>query len=143
MRCIVVCMFAAACGEPPTFEDLIADHIDGATLVDCGRLGSPIGGPPIHRWYAARDCAIAASSAQDNFVVTWDDQGVEGANRIGFVGVQRDGRWRIDRFYQGYTWQKDRPDPAPEQVECGSVMVQSEQCGDGSIYHSLCLVCRR
>jgi len=55
----------------------------------------------------------------------------------------RDGHWQIDRFYQGYVWQKDRPDPPAEQVECGSSMVQTEQCNDGYIFRSLCLVCRR
>ncbi len=102
MFALITHLLGAGCDRRCAFDDVVGEYISGETLLDCGDLPSWVGGPPIEAWFAARDCAVAAMTAQSPFIVRWEEQGIEGSASRGYVGVWRDSTWALTSFHEGY-----------------------------------------
>ncbi len=83
-----------------TIETLLEDELGSASYADCGRFQAERTDDATYR--AAHDCVVAAYAERRNFAVIWYLQGVEGLVRHAYVGVERDGEYRVIELVQGF-----------------------------------------
>lgn len=139
---LVVASLAGGCGAEPdcSFEHVVAEDIAGLELLDCGDLPAwdSITGPEPDavRFRAAHDCAVAAWSSLQPFVVRWRIPQIEGTEEVAFVARSVDGALALTSFVNGV-----RVDASPTPtVRYGcSNLLDRGTCAD--VTRTLCLDC--
>jgi hypothetical protein len=137
---VLVTSLGSACGSETdcTFEHVVSVETEGLALLDCGSLQGPNGSESFDRvpWRAAHDCVLAASAAQEPFVVRSLQPGLEGALKLAYVGRSVAGAWSLSMLSESY-----RPDASTrpaEEYECDALMDRGD-CVD--VTTTLCVSC--
>ncbi len=64
--------------------------------------GHPLPGDEDVAFVAAHDCAVQAVTSELDFVVVWDQQGVDSRVASAYLGIHRGGAWELEAFtYDG------------------------------------------
>lgn len=131
---------AGACSSETdcTFEHTVAVETEGLAPRDCGSLQGPSGAEPFDRapWRAAHDCVLAASAAQEPFVVRFVKPGIEGAHKRAYVGRSSGGAWSLSLFSESYNI--DTTTLPTEKYACDALMDLGD-CAD--VTATLCVSC--